>query len=395
MRKDFLLSLILAISVPILLFNNCSGDFETTNNQSLSSSIGNSEPSDTPPAENEWVQEPVGDVLLQGSLQAGEKLSIIGNGFGVGPNVVIYDDFTGINEQEIPLNSALIGVWSGKGDRFKPRFHNYGYSGTAFSMSDDLNPDSIYGAKRTHLSVVFGNTQEVFMSYQVAVPPGKNFSGAERVGEFGSASHWKFTWLMDGSDGFGHADGKADLCIPTNGQAEALQIVGNTDKIGWVGGLNELFDLNGFNRMTAWLKADPERPMTDGYTWFQMMSQKIGRTKALEYDKPVFNEGASNSTSTKWNQVNVPGWYGNNQSNTGGVYDDFYLATGDNAAARVEVGSLETYEDNTDLSILPATSWSDKKINVLVNFKGNSSIKGKYLFIFNGSNQLIKSLKIP
>ncbi|MCH2534146.1 MAG: hypothetical protein MK008_06880 [Bdellovibrionales bacterium] len=381
------------MSTLLLTFNNCSGEFKTSQIQSLN------QPSVIEPdesiGENNEIQQPVGDIVLQGSLESGQKLTITGQNFGVGPKVIIYDDFSGIPEQEIALNSPVIGQWSHKAERFKPRYHSYGYSGTSYSMSDDLNPDSIYGAKRTQLGLEFEDSQQVFISYQVAVPPGKNFSGANQIGEFGTASHWKFSWLMDGKNGFGHEDGKADLCIPTNGQAEALQIGGNTDGIGWVGGLDELFDLNGFNRMTAWLKADPQKPLTDGYTWFQMTSDKIGSTFNKEYNKPVFNEESSNSTSTKWNYFNLPGWYGNNQTNTGGVYDDLYMAIGPNAASRVEVGSKALYEDNVDLSILPSLTWTNNEIEVLVKFKDNMSIRGKYLFIFNAENQIIKTIKIP
>lgn len=338
-----------------------------------------------------------GDVRISGSVRQGEELTIKGSGFGQGPNVIIYDDFEGVHEGLIPLTSPLIGQWTSVSTTYKARYHEYGYSGTtSFSMQDDLATTDSYGKKDAQLKVRFDDTQEVFMSFQVAVPPGKHFPGAPTRDEWGAASHWKMTWLMDTDDGFGSNDGKADLCIPTNGQAKALQIVGNTDNVGWVGSLDDLFDIDGFNRVAVWVRAHPDEPAASGYTWIQWLSSKTNPIFTREHIKPVFNALATSPTSYQWNQWNVPGWFGNSLVNPGGVYDDVYLSTGANAPARVEIGDAPDYEDCTELSIMPPTSWSDTEIKVIVKTKGTETISQKYLFIFNGSNQLIEGgIQIP
>lgn len=332
-----------------------------------------------------------GDVQITGNVRQGEEITISGSGFGEGPNVVIYDDFEGgAHNDPIPLTSPLIGAWAAVSSPYVPRYHEYAYSGnTSYSMQDDLATVSQYGGKPAQLKVRFDDTQEVFISYQLTVPPGKHFPGAPTREEWGAASHWKMTWLMDGDNGFGHGDGRADLCIPTNGQAKGLQIVGNTDKIGWVGDLDDLFDVDGFNRVAVWLRADPAAPETEGYTWIQWLSAKTAPAFTREHIKPVFNAGATSPTSYQWNQLNVPGWFGNSLVNPGGVYDDVYLATGANAPARVEVGDAPDYEDCTELSIMPSLSWTDSEIKVIVKTKGTETISQKYIFIFDGQNELI------
>jgi len=327
-----------------------------------------------------------GDVQVTGSVNQGQELIISGTGFGSGPNVIIYDDFEGgAHNDPIPLTSPLIGTWAAKSTDYIARYHEYAYSGkTSYSMQDELALVALYGAKRTSLKVRFANTKEVFLSYQVSVPPGKFFPGAPSRDQWGAASHWKLTWLMDGDNGF--QDEKADLCIPTNGQAKALQIGGNTDNIGWLASLDELFDIDGFNRMTAWLRADPVNYQTQGYTWAQWLSAKTGTPWVREHHKAVFNGGPA---SEKWNQINIPGWFGNSLVNPGGVYDDVYVATGPNAPARVEVGDAPVYTNCTKLSILPSTSWTNSQIKVIVKTKGEGTISQQYLFIFNGNNQLI------
>ncbi len=332
-----------------------------------------------------------GNIQVTGHVRQGKELVISGSGFGSGPGIVIYDDFEGGGHNDpIPLTSPLIGKWAAASSGYIARYHEYGYSGnTSFSMQDDLAAVANYGKKDAQLKARFADTQEVFISYQVSVPPGKHFPGAPTREEWGAASHWKLTWLMDGDNGFSGGDGKADLCIPTNGQAKALQIVGNTDNIGWVGSLDDLFDMDGFNRVAVWLRADPESPETAGYTWIHWLSAKTNPAFTREHILPVFNARATSPTSYQWNQLNVPGWFGNDLTNPGGVYDDVYLATGANAAARVEVGDAPDYEDCTELSIMPSLSWTDSEIKVVVKTKGTETISGKYLFIFDSNNELI------
>ena len=137
------------------------------------------------------------------------------------------------------------------------------------------------------------------------------------------------------------------------------------------------------------MRPDPAAPETQGYTWAQWLSAKTAPAFTQERIKPVFNGETTSPTSYQWNQLNVPGWFGNSLVNPGGVYDDVYLATGANAPARVEVGDAPVYEDCTELSIMPSLSWTDSEIKVIVKTKGTETIAQKYIFIFNGQNALI------
>lgn len=340
-----------------------------------------------------------GEIEVSGNVRQGHEVTISGSGFGEGPTLVLFDDFEGGDPWDpIPLEDALIGAWSAKSEgSYTPRYHEYAYGGnTSFSMEDEVAEKAIWGKKQAQLKARFEDTQEVFISYHLAVPPERNYPGADSRGQWGSGSHWKMSWLMDGDDGFGSGDGKADLCIPTNGQAQAMQIGGNTDNIGWVGSLDNLFDIDGFNRVTTWLKADSANVQDAGYTWIQWLSAKTSPIFENEYEGPVFNARTTSPTSYQWNQFNVPGWYGNNLTNPGGVYDNVYLATGEHSPARVEIGDSATYEDCTQLTIMPALSWTDSEIQVIVKTKGEETISGKYLFIFSGQNQLLfEGIPIP
>src|SRR5690554_7366312 len=84
-----------------------------------------------------------GDIQVSGSVNQDEVVTIVGSGFGSGPNIVIYDDFEGgSHDDPIALDSPVIGTWSAKSEDYIARYHRYAYSGqTSFSMQDDRSEE--------------------------------------------------------------------------------------------------------------------------------------------------------------------------------------------------------------------------------------------------------------
>src|SRR5690554_4753532 len=80
-----------------------------------------------------------GDIQVSGSVNQDEVVTIVGSGFGSGPNIVIYDDFEGgSHDDPIALDSPVIGTWSAKSEDYIARYHRYAYSGRSEEHTSEL-----------------------------------------------------------------------------------------------------------------------------------------------------------------------------------------------------------------------------------------------------------------
>ena len=90
----------------------------------------------------------------------------------------------------------------------------------------------------------------------------------------------------------------------------------------------------------------------------------------------------------EFNSVNINGWI---RSSTGGsdgngtdistLYDDIYVAWGDYAAARIELGNAATYAACTDLAICESLSWADGSLSVKVREGGLILASATWLYV--------------
>jgi len=70
------------------------------------------------------------------------------------------------------------------------------------------------------------------------------------------------------------------------------------------------------------------------------------------------------------------------------MFDDFYLAVGPNARARVEIGDRPTYADCTKLTVLTPNSWSNDLISGVVREGSFTSSEASYLFVVDSNGEV-------
>lgn len=277
-----------------------------------------------------------------------------GSGFGVGPNIAVFDDFNNQTEgQNISLTSALIGQWS-KSSSYSgvPKIVSAG-TGKAFQIHDFTN------SSIAQIEVVFPQkVSNVFYSYSVIVPDGRFFSGSSTDNTFPDVSSWKFTWISDGANGIASTT-NYNVCTPTHGGKGSFLLAGNSVNYGWVT-LQNSWSWHQKNYFSFGIQPDPNQPQTlPGLLYFQMTG-KLGAPFTLtKSDTAIFP--VSNTTS--FDRVKFPGWYGNGDtSNFDAYYDDIYVATGPNAFARVELSDNTTVASSQMNITMPVVSWSDTNI---------------------------------
>jgi hypothetical protein len=336
-------------------------------------------------------------VNVTGTFADGQTVTVTGTGFGNGPNVVIFDDFekgAGSTGQVIPLTSPKIGQWTKYGQSVgRPRYHSLANSGThGWAIRDRTYiqyPTDDSNRMGQFWQVLAQPVSEAFISYQVAVPPGTPFSGASTPGTWPSVSSWKFAWLFDGPSGYG-SDNLADMCLPTQIGNGSFWFAGNSGNLFSLG--NSWWSWNGFNRIAVWLRGNPAGLSTaNGNVLFQAVNAEKGMTSIYRTDIPAFPSGAS----TQWNQLVMPGWWGNGDwRNFDGVYDDVYVATGPNAAARIEIGDAPTYAASKNLTILTPSSWSNSQITATVRTGSFKNFDNTYLFVTDSAGQVSSGIPI-
>jgi len=323
---------------------------------------------------------------VEGAYIENGTISIEGTQFGTdGPNVLIYDNFEGgIAGDEVDL-AATIGNWDNYGTNH-PIYDSFANSGkTSMRVYDSIEAKTFTQVMKKFPTKV----TEIFMSFQVAVPPNTLFPARYEdvaFGEFPNESVWKFTWLMNEvSHSPGSLPNDNDICIPTHISKGQMVLQGNILK-----NVNPYFEVykknNGdtwwawgsFNRISTWLKADINNPPTsNGTMWVQGVS--VNGQKITEQARPIFDGGAF---PYKWGYIVVPGWMREqSRGDTRPVYDDFYIAIGENAAARIELGNQANYKDCTNLSILIPKSWENDLITATIH-SGSLDLNSNNLYLF-------------
>ena len=311
-----------------------------------------------------------------GTLADGETLTITTDGtnpFGAGPTNVRFENFDGLGltagDDITSLNSEF--------DE-----HNVYYEALAtadarspgFAMSG-IDESVQYPATRT---LLFGApATEVYISYATKIPTGKYFPGTTGAGNSGtdadypSDSSWKIVWLLD------NASDANDLCIPSHIGSNGLwSLSGNgagikLDSNDLGGKAPSWFGHNSWTRISSHIKAGATPNVDLGEAYF---SATNGSLPIFEVKKDVvIFEGANVQAPYQFQKLNITGWCRSKSGGSDGLgadvqflFDDIYLATGANAAARIEIGNAATYSACTDLAICKPESWANGEITATI-----------------------------
>lgn len=327
---------------------------------------------------------------VAGSVADGQTVTISGSGFGNGPTVLVFDDFEsgdGQTGETIPLTSPEVGKWTDY-NKGRPTYSPHARSGKhGFRIANGPGMGSF-------TEIMPSPTTEFYITYSIFVPPGTTFPGASTPDTLPQRlSSLKGIWVFDGPNGFG-GKGQADIWFP--GWSGYWQIGGNSGAVlKNLGPLGDWFSFKNWNRFAVWAKANPRSPVNSpGIIFVQSVSLDKGYAEGIWTDRSPFQgPTAWNNppSSGKWDRLTVPGWYGNGDNTHNEMtYDDIYVATGPNAAARIEIGDAPTYKASRNLAISTPQTWEDGEIVFTLRAGPFTDFSHAYLYVVDANNNVSK-----
>jgi hypothetical protein len=302
------------------------------------------------------------DVDAASYTQNSEVLIIEGSGFAQAPNVVLFENFeNGVPGTAVNRSGPVIGQWTNTFN--DPLYVRDSEGNTAFSIR---NFDPTKGGKIAQLQLVLQQYyKEIFYSFSVKVPESNYFAGAAVPETFPDYSTWKFSWLYSGERGFGQEE-LFDLAVPTHSGRGSFMVGGNSGTLSYINDGVDWWAWNSFNHFSFYMKIADDASSTDNIDWFLMTtSPKNFLTKSGS------ESSSSNSfqgTDYRFNHLNFPGWWGNGTTeNFNAIYDNVYVAVGENANARVVITDKAEVTSSTKNVTIPAISWTDQEIRLNVS----------------------------
>lgn len=310
--------------------------------------------------------DPIVTNLTSTSVNNGSNLTIQGNGFGNGPNVILFDDFEkGQAGQTIKTGpgSATYGGWGLSGNPSTTYYDsNASVSGRLAFRANMAN---------TWLSYIQANlpagTKDVFVSWWLFLPAGNNFPGYDS-----GRVNWKQMWIQ-GNDTIDD-----DLVVPTalgdaRNVVQTWYVNGNETDPGYRRYTSVNFSRGQWKRLWVWIKG----------------GIGTGQFHFWELDGGVVQRVNDNGVSTlkaggAFERVRVNG-YGASAPSCYPTFDDVYVAAGPYARARVEIGNSPSYSNCTKLSIFTPVSWRDSEITATARTGSFKSGENAYLFIIDAN----------
>lgn len=272
--------------------------------------------------------------------------------FGEGPSVQLYAKWTeGTPGEPVALTDFEIGeasaanLWSGG---IPPTYASMagttGLASRAGGMTSETN--GLRG-----FSFLIGEVTEYLISFDTGVPDGRHFSGATSPRTLPMVSSIKMAWFSDGP-----LDDRelADVVTPT--YSGTFLIVGNQSAAPiW---LSNQFDWNDWQTFTTYQSAGAS-PLVDNGHSEVVFTRSGGTAINVVTDRPMF----ANARNGRYTHLAFPAWQGNgNQDLTQHLFRYFYLATGPNSLARIELINTPTYAAATRRVILPPTMWTNTEV---------------------------------
>ena len=308
---------------------------------------------------------------VSGTVQDGQTVTISGSGFGAtGPNVVLFDSFekgTVSTNISTTSNSADVGNWNAlSGGPSQTYSSDYALGG---SKTMKIDWAASYGAgPRLRYSNV--QNSDIFISWWQYLPTNRDIPGTN-----GEGANWKWFWIGDETDDWPWGSDYSIQCLSST--CDASTSIGSLDDLGAPARYEGKWYSTRFSKGT-WMRVTVaiKNATSGGYAWQQEING--GNNSVVDSVTNVVTAHAGDS----WNVLTLPG-YGRQDSNAVAYYDDVYVATGDGARARVEIGNASTYTASTKLGFITPNSWSNSQINATVRngiFKSGEQI---YFFVID------------
>ena len=89
----------------------------------------------------------------------------------------------------------------------------------------------------------------------------------------------------------------------------------------------------------------------------------------------------------EWETVSFNGYGRLTPGPASAFLDDFYVAVGEQAQARVEIGNAETYAGSTKVTITTPVAWSDGSITTTVRAGAFAPGEAAWIHVFDGAGR--------
>jgi hypothetical protein len=335
-------------------------------------------------------------------------ITIEGNGFGPGPNVVLYDDFSEakVGPDFIKL-SPKKGAWPEtrhNGDPAKAlRQGLEGTNGTSLAVrsADGTSHHSLtFGVEDPTGVHGFKHFQEVYFSYSIKDEgefPGPN-GGYEN---FSDVSATKDAWMMFGYrgdntryavDSLGIPSGH-DLYIPA-WTGSGFTIAGNNTQMSPRFGQSELKDNWSFGSWVTKMfhaKLDPDSPYGVAGGFFAYLNNKAYGINHRDGNFMV-DQSSEGVPYPYWDRILFFAWLRTGDAEVTRLVDNVYVAIGDNANARILLSDSKLLETSSRVKHMLPRDWTNKRITVETSFSDIGSLR--YLHIVNAKNEFSDSMVI-
>jgi hypothetical protein len=283
---------------------------------------------------------------ISGTASNGQNITITGSNFGGGPNVLLFDDFEGgMNGNQLSLDRAPLGEWDSITSAAWTSYSNANaISGSLGARFDSYNyPPNQHPVILVDAPVPF-NT--FYISWWGLIPSGDRIPGCDGYG----GCNWKTVWV---STNDGNVN-DADVTINSNGPSTWL-IFGNDypyEYSPYISGFDLVSGV--WHRFQFFIKGSSNPAVGQERIW---ATTPHGTVLRKSRDRQTLAVGDEN----KRQRFYVNG-YVRNTPDSHPTFDDVYIAYGENAQARVEIGNASTYNGCSSLTMCTPTSWVSSSI---------------------------------
>lgn len=349
---------------------------------------------------------------VSGTISDGQSLIVYGSSFGAtGPTVVMFDDFEGgTNGNSLSLNLAKVGAWSSlNGNPARSIYSSTnkisGNLSARFEMPDgDISNPAI--------GVETGSTfNSFYASWWSMIPAGNVFPGtghqdgknwkqvwaATDSWAGGDTGLWEndFDWISWGSnqfpttaDHYSYWNGTDWTRENLSGSPSRTTIALKPDYVGEGASIQA----GQWARWQMWRKGSPDPDIGRQVVW--QTKPNTGTVKYRDNLEATFASSANINTNDR---ISVNAYMRETPASSGisqPTWDDVYLAVGEYAQARVEIGNASTYTACTQLTVVTPTSWSDSSIVGVVRQGAFADGATAYLYVIDADGGISSSRQV-
>lgn len=307
-------------------------------------------------------------------------ISIEGQAFGAGPEVLFFHDFRGVEDGTLVTDTepAIGNMTHSHGDpTVGSHLGNKGF----WVVNEDRG-------RNTHISAIFDdNYQDVFIAYSVVVPANRTGPAQTEIGQWGGST-WKFTWLLQ-EDRANNNGSLFDLVLPQqngnsgsiHGNASQFRLV-DSGSAANIAPMSDWWEWGNFNHMSGWVRHDPD-DSTRSSGNFSVSNHGFGfQSFDTTADHRLVGPGPSVS------RINFPGWVRyTDEDNFQALYSDIYVAGGPNMLARIEITDSAQYDSSRFRKVLAPTDWTGDSIETSVSLDVINHQAPLYIHVFNAAGE--------